>query len=208
MIWWQSYLYNGNVYASDARIISCMGSTNERRRYIVTPPLISWAQTKNAPCDVMPAHSLAVLLTVHWTHIYLLLSNTYATHVYIALISFNSQLCGSTCWEVIKHGCLLDCAFSVYLYSSIPLKRDWLKHSTYTFHILPVKVWGVFMSSKSGVECRFWLKLNFLNQKCRLDWWRFKSEPRKDQNSTLPLMYFYISHCSAVWNTILYWAVL
>ena len=28
-----------------------MGSTDERRRYIVTPPLIGRAHTKNDPCD-------------------------------------------------------------------------------------------------------------------------------------------------------------
>ena len=28
-----------------------MGSANERRRYIVTPPLIGWAHTQNYPCN-------------------------------------------------------------------------------------------------------------------------------------------------------------
>ena len=35
----------------NAGIILGMGSANERRRYIITPPLIGWAHTQNALCN-------------------------------------------------------------------------------------------------------------------------------------------------------------
>ena len=39
---------NGEA-ANITKIILGMGSANERRRYIVTPPLIDWAHTQNDP---------------------------------------------------------------------------------------------------------------------------------------------------------------
>ena len=38
-----------NTYLRSGTIMD-MGSANERKRYIVTPPLIDWAQTQNDPC--------------------------------------------------------------------------------------------------------------------------------------------------------------
>ena len=37
-------------------IILGMGSTNERRRYLVTPPFIDWAHTQNEPIPRMSTH--------------------------------------------------------------------------------------------------------------------------------------------------------
>ena len=39
------------MYRSPAGIILCMPPANERRRYIVTSPLIGWAHTQNNPCS-------------------------------------------------------------------------------------------------------------------------------------------------------------
>ena len=44
-------------------IVLGMGSANERRYYIVTPPLIGWAHTQNDPSWHYPAHPCTVYIT-------------------------------------------------------------------------------------------------------------------------------------------------
>ena len=48
-----------------ARIIMCMGSANERRRYIVTSSLIGWANTQSYPCSSDPSNVGAVYIRCH-----------------------------------------------------------------------------------------------------------------------------------------------
>ena len=43
----QTFISNSIKFSS-----LCMGSDNERRRYIVKPPIIGWTHAKNDPCLV------------------------------------------------------------------------------------------------------------------------------------------------------------
>ena len=47
-----SVMIHLNHNIAHAGIILVMGSANERRRYIVTPPLIGWARTQNEPWHI------------------------------------------------------------------------------------------------------------------------------------------------------------
>ena len=97
-------------------IILGIGSANERRRYIVTSPIISWASTQNYPWIIIPVHVICNGRLVMQTTNILLIMDAFPIsrwlfvalwYVYIFLITESS----STLISARRHQAIIETIF-------------------------------------------------------------------------------------------------
>ena len=116
-----------NIHHFNPGLILGIGSANERRHYIVMPPLIGWVHTQNDPCNQHPDYDLIASINgklqkwcniTYWSDVSFALTHWIQRQLHVAVWLKKRH----KFWHLQDHCC---CVIAKYLYSVRDIQEQW-----------------------------------------------------------------------------------